>query len=338
MGHVEEQGSKKARRTGPRMRQVVVAAGIIGVVAAPMGVAATGQGLREGVRNGTTTQETEIVSNIGSSTGTKGGYATRQSNLSSSGGGAIYGCRSGAGTSASTPAQNPCIRANNLNRGLAFEFNATSGNVVGSITASGTGGDQVKPFTTNATGVATGLNADRVDGLDAAALGKIAADTATAAAATDATNKANAAKSRFVLINAAGEIEAQSGGFRVVTAYPQGTAETPSPARHNVYIDAGENLSDNGINATIALQNTTNQGGGTMNGTNGPATADSFEPGDGFEFGGEISAARCLTEGIVNCAPAGTASPNVFVVSPRQSDGRGTDPGERKRFYATITG
>ena len=113
-------------------------------------------------------QETQIISNIASTTRTTGGYSTRQSNLSTSGGGAVYGCRSAAGGSAATPSpQNPCIRANNLSTGYAFEFNASDGAVVGLISA-GAGGDAKKPFVTNATGVATGLNADRVDGLDAA--------------------------------------------------------------------------------------------------------------------------------------------------------------------------
>ena len=44
--------------------------------------------------------------------------------------------------------------------GLAFEF-LTGGSLVGTITA-GRGGDNTKPFTTNATGVASGLNAERV--------------------------------------------------------------------------------------------------------------------------------------------------------------------------------
>jgi hypothetical protein len=127
MGQADGQGTKDKGRGGPRMRQVIVAAGIIGAVAAPMGVAATGQALREGVRNGTATQETEIISRNGATTGLKGGYSTRQSNLSSSGGGAIYGCRSDAGSSAANPPQNPCLRANNLRRGKAFEFNATNG-------------------------------------------------------------------------------------------------------------------------------------------------------------------------------------------------------------------
>jgi hypothetical protein len=153
---------------GPRTRSVLLATGLLVVGIAPFGIAATGDSLREGRRNGTTVRETEIVSNIKSTTALKGGYSTRQSNLSDSGGGAIYGCRSQAGGSRATPTpQNPCIRANNLSQGLAFEFNAANGDTVGAITA-GAGGDAKKPFTTNATGVATGLNADRVDNLDVA--------------------------------------------------------------------------------------------------------------------------------------------------------------------------
>ncbi len=99
--------------------------------------------------------ETQIISDTST-------YGTRQSNKSNNGGGAIYGCRSGAG---GTPASNePCIRANNLAAGLAFEFTATGGDTAGRIETKDANG---KPFTTNATGVATGLNADRVDSLSA---------------------------------------------------------------------------------------------------------------------------------------------------------------------------
>jgi len=152
----------------PRTRSVVAAAGLLVICGAPFAGAATGDNLREGVRNGTTSSETEIVSNINSTTATKGGYSTRQSNLSATGGGAIYGCRSKTGGSAAKPTpQNPCVRANNLSTGYAFEFHASNGPIVGLITA-GAGGDAKKPFVTNATGVATGLNADRLDNLDAA--------------------------------------------------------------------------------------------------------------------------------------------------------------------------
>ncbi len=167
-------GSRRRRlRLGgsaPRTRAVVVATGMLVIGITPFAVAATGSTLREGVRNGTSTRETQIISNINSTTALTGGYSTRQSNLSLSGGGAVYGCRSGAGGSAAKPTpQNPCLRANNLSKGYAFEFNASNGAIGGLITV-GNGGDATKPFTTNATGVATGLNADQVDGLDATQL------------------------------------------------------------------------------------------------------------------------------------------------------------------------
>ena len=161
----------KARRLigrAPRTRSVVAATGLLVICIAPFASARTGGPLREGVRNGTTTAETQVISNIGSAAGPTGGYSTRQSNLSGSGGGAVYGCRSKVGGSAAKPRpQNPCLRANNLSTGYAFEFNASNGPIAGLISA-GAGGDSKKPFVTNATGVATGLNADRVDNLDAA--------------------------------------------------------------------------------------------------------------------------------------------------------------------------
>jgi hypothetical protein len=91
--------------------------------------------------------ETEIIANNPT-------YGTRQSNKrDGDGGGAIYGCRS-------NPGNEPCLRGNNLKGGRAFEFN-TVGKEAGRIE---TGDASGAPFTTNATGVATGLNADRVDG------------------------------------------------------------------------------------------------------------------------------------------------------------------------------
>ncbi len=195
----------------PRTRSVVLATGMLVVGLAPFGIAATGDSLREGRRNGTTVNETEIVSNIKSTSALKGGYATRQSNLSDSGGGAIYGCRSQAGGSRATPTpQNPCIRSNNLSRGLAFEFNASLGDVVGSITA-GTGGDAKRPFTTNATGVATGLNADRVDNLDAAGIVATARVKTGLDADTVDGLDSNDLRPRFALIASNGTVTASRG-------------------------------------------------------------------------------------------------------------------------------
>ena len=274
------------RSSHTRTRHVVIASTILVLGIAPLGVAATGDGLREGTRNGTATKETAIVSNNGA------GYTTRQSNKSATGGGAIYGCRSTAGGSTANPPKNPCLRANNLANGFAFEFNAAGGESAGTITV-GNGGDGKRPFTTNATGVATGLNADRVDGADAAAL-----------------------KTRWLLVNEAGQIEEQSGGFTILDAYT---------TNQNVYIDAGVSLDGKGLQATIAIQNKLN--------------VDTTDPEADPVFGGEVSVARCQTVA-VECAPANSKNANAFVFSARNSDGSptaGTDANPRKRVYIQIT-
>jgi len=143
---------------------VLLATGMLVVGLTSFAVAGTGDVLRQGVRNGTPKRETQIFANVKRSSGATGGFTTRQSNLSSSGGGAIYGCRASNAASSES-----CLRAANLSNGHAFSFSAQNGSVAGVITA-GSGGDTKKPFVTNATGVADGLNADRVDGKSAADL------------------------------------------------------------------------------------------------------------------------------------------------------------------------
>jgi hypothetical protein len=154
-----------------------VALGVVPVATARSGDApvaqaaqtSAGDPIRAEVRNGTTAKETEIIGKFNATTGSKGGYVTRQSNTqtgSKAGGGAIYGCRGAAGGTASGSA--PCLRASNLAAGFAFEF-VGEGDVVGQISVGDgkTANSKAKPFTTNATGVATGLNADQVDGKSA---------------------------------------------------------------------------------------------------------------------------------------------------------------------------
>jgi hypothetical protein len=115
------------------------------------------------------THETEIIASNGT-------YGTRQSNKKDGdGGGAIYGCRS-------NPGAEPCIRSNNLKGGRAFEFE-TVGKEGGRIE---TGDPAGAPLTTNATGVATGFNADKVDGRDGSDLAA-AADSLFAAVNADGT-------------------------------------------------------------------------------------------------------------------------------------------------------
>lgn len=132
---------------------------------------------------------------------------------------------------------------------------------------------------------------------------------------------------RWALVDATGAIIAQSGGFSVTAGYPA----APPAANGNVYINAGEDLSNNGVIATIALQNTADlNADGVLNGRQ--AGSDSNP-----EFSGEVSAAMC-TPGVVNCAPPGTGNTNHLVVSPRNSDGSFTTDGARKRFYVVVTG
>jgi len=141
-------------RRSPNGRYVLASALVLAVTMSPVAIGATGSVLREGKRNpssGAAARETEMISRART-------YGTRQSNIrDGNGGGAIYGCRSSAG-------REPCIRANNLKNGRAFEFE-TDGDEAGFIETKNPGG---RPFATNATGVAAGLNADRVDSLNAA--------------------------------------------------------------------------------------------------------------------------------------------------------------------------
>jgi hypothetical protein len=161
----------RVRGGGRQGRYLLGSALILALLVSPFAVARTGEVIREGKRNpgsGAASRETEIIASNRT-------YGTRQSNIKDgNGGGAIYGCRSKTG-------REPCIRANNLNTGRAFEFE-TDGTEVGRIEAKTPG---AKPFTTDATGVATGLNADRIDNLDA---GRVDFRAAAGTALTDILN------------------------------------------------------------------------------------------------------------------------------------------------------
>jgi hypothetical protein len=131
------------------MKTVLICALVlaVGIPAVAVG-AGEGRSLIAGKRNpngGALTRETEVISRNGT-------YSTRQSNLGA-GGGAIYGCRADAGNA------EPCVRANNLSTGRAFEFE-TGGKEAGEILVKDTTG---VPFVTNATGKVANLNADKLD-------------------------------------------------------------------------------------------------------------------------------------------------------------------------------
>ena len=118
----------------------VIAAALILAIGVPSAAVGFGEGrdTKLGKRNpssGSLNRETQIIANNGS-------YGTRQSNKrDGEGGGAIYGCRSSAG-------KEPCVRANNLKGGRAFEF-VTAGKEAGQFQV---GDTSAPPFSTNATG------------------------------------------------------------------------------------------------------------------------------------------------------------------------------------------
>jgi hypothetical protein len=137
-------------------RYLIVSSLIPALFVAPLAIARTGDTIRGGKRNptrGDFTRETQVIANNGT-------YGTRQSNTrTGDGGGAIYGCRSALG-------REPCVRANNLTAGRAFEFASRSGTQGGQIeVGSGNPNTKAVPFITNAAGKVANLNADKVDDL-----------------------------------------------------------------------------------------------------------------------------------------------------------------------------
>ena len=152
---------RKALSPRSRGPWILASALLVALLVSPFaGAFGEGSAVRGGARNPSPdarrayTKETQIIANVNT-------YGTRQSNKSNNGGGAVYGCRSGAGGTAK--GNEPCVRVSNLAAGRAFEFNTNSGTEVGQIS----GPTNAAPFTTTAKAVATGLNADQVDGLSA---------------------------------------------------------------------------------------------------------------------------------------------------------------------------
>ena len=152
---------RKALSPRSRGPWILASALLVALLVSPFaGAFGEGSAVRGGARNPSSdarrayTKETQIIANVNT-------FGTRQSNKSNNGGGAVYGCRSGAG--GTVKGNEPCLRATNLAAGRAFEFNTNSGTEVGQITGPAT----AAPFTTTAKGVATGLNADQVDGQSA---------------------------------------------------------------------------------------------------------------------------------------------------------------------------
>lgn len=160
------------------------------------------------------------------------------------------------------------------------------------------------------------------DEVDESTLGKVpsALRADSAASADNATavggRSAGSLDTRWALVAENGTIERQTGGFTIVNCYN---------ANGNCYIDAGEDVTNNGLQAQIAINNT--DGSPTLSGQTGVAPC-------GAAF--------------VLCAPPNTETPNVLVVAPRDSDGNvpNNAPGDNTpppaadaaRFYVFVTG
>jgi hypothetical protein len=136
-------------------KYLVLSSLILALLVAPFAMAANGDPMIAGGR----TTFTKITRVLGDSPT----YATQQSNLRAGDGGAArYGCRSSA-------ANEYCLLSKNTGGGGSFRFtsdNSLLGGVIDVDPPQGKTARDAKPFTTNATGVATGLNADEVDEVD----------------------------------------------------------------------------------------------------------------------------------------------------------------------------
>src|SRR4051794_38477936 len=135
-------------------KYLVISSLILALLVAPLALAANGDPMTAGGR----TTFTKITRVLGDSTT----YATQQSNLRvGDGGAARYGCRS-------TAAHEYCLLSKNTGGGGSFRSppgSSLRGGVIDVAPPQGKTARDAKPFTTNATGVATGLNADEVDGM-----------------------------------------------------------------------------------------------------------------------------------------------------------------------------
>ena len=181
----------------------------LALVISPFAVAQT-TGLIGGKRNprsGSFKAETQVIASNST-------WGMRYSNRAQGGGGgALFGCRSQPG---GTPQKNyPCARSRNVGTGLAFEL-LTAGSLAGTISA-GRGGDSTKPFTTNATGVATGLNADRVGSQTPAQLTSAAV---TAVQGTLSLARVSAAGTTISSRGVSGVTHPSAGTYNVVFANP----------------------------------------------------------------------------------------------------------------------
>ena len=122
---------------------------------------------------------------------------------------------------------------------------------------------------------------------------------------------------RWLLIDEAGNIVEQSGGFTLISKPGINGQPATNP---NYYVDAGSTLVGKGLSASIAIQNRIDR--------NGDATPDPA-------FNGQAAVGRCNTAAI-NCVPAGTNADDTLVVRSLVDNTDVTS--QTRRVYVTVTG
>jgi hypothetical protein len=238
---------------------VLICASLLVLGLGSVATGATGGLLRLGKRN-TASRTTAIVGNT-----TR--YATRQSNRKENdGGGASYGCRADIRHEA-------CLFALNHRGGFAFRFKTKAGVSGGTIDVrppAGKSANDVAPLTTNAHGVATGFNADRVDGQSASDL--IAAAVARV-------------QPLFAAVNADGTIAgnrglAQSGAVQHVPATGTYTVTFASDISKCAYTATEATTTDAGAAALARVPGRADQLQVVTRAGGGPTGTDSTAPAD----------------------------------------------------------
>lgn len=209
----------------------------LALLVAPFALGAgEGKPLLLGKRNpprGAATKQTQIIAKTNVNR-----YTAKVANRRA-GGSVFAGCGAAVTADFANPrVSTPCLRVSNSKAGEAFQFHSATGVLVGVIqvgSSFATPNPNARPFVTNATGEAIGLNADKVDGMNSADI--IAAAQAQAPAGS-------APSFAFARVAAAGTTDQSRSQGITDTNVKKGT--TPG-----VY--CFESLSSRPKNATVTL-------------------------------------------------------------------------------------
>lgn len=224
-------------------KYLVISSLILALLAAPIALAANGDPMTAGGR----TTFTKITRVLGDSTT----YATQQSNLHSGDGGAArYGCRSSA-------ANEFCLLSKNTGGGGSFRFQSLNSLLGGSIEVNppqGKTAADAKPFTTNAHGVATGLNADQVDGMSADDIVKAAKGSEATYALLSADGKTNGSRTQGVKDTNVVHTTAGVYCFSGLAAQPQTASATLDGTNGETSVDTTTNNPGAACNNATGIQ------------------------------------------------------------------------------------